>query len=81
MKRFFANVRNVALSGFFFLLPVYVIFIIITKAWASFSSVGTRVAGMFGMKSIVGVNGSTVISGLLLIIIWIACGLLYAFLL
>ena len=76
LKSFFTEVRHVAMAGFFFLLPVYVIFIIITKAWISLSSVGTSVAGMFGMKPIVGIKGSTVISGLLLIIIWIVCGLL-----
>jgi hypothetical protein len=31
---------------------------------------------MFGIKSILGVGGSTALSGLLLIVIWIACGLL-----
>ena len=79
MKRFFTNVRDVAVTGFSFLLPVYVIFIILTKAWTALSSVGTKVAGMFGMKSILGVGGSTIVSGLLLIILWIACGLLVRF--
>jgi uncharacterized membrane protein len=61
------------------LLPVYVVLIIISKAWTSLSSIGTKVAAMFGMKSILGVGGSTVFSGLLMIIIWIACGLLVHF--
>ena len=64
------------MAGFFFLLPVYVLFIILTKAWSSLSSLGGSIAGMFGMKSILGVGGNTVFSGLLLITIWIACGLL-----
>ena len=34
---------------------------------------------MFGMKSILGVGGSTVVSSLLLIASWIACGLLVRF--
>lgn len=79
MKDFFTNLRDVAIAGFFFLLPVYVLFIIITKAWTSLSSVGTSIAGMFGMKSILGVGGSSVFSGLLLITLWIACGLLVRF--
>lgn len=73
------------LGLFFFTIPNPnldkrdVVFIIATKAWTSLSSVGTRIAGIFGMKSIMGVGGSTVFSGLLLITIWIACGLLVRF--
>jgi len=76
MKAFLAKLRNAATAGFFFLLPMYVLFIILTKAWSSLSSLGGSIAGMFGMKSILGVGGNTVFSGLLLITIWIACGLL-----
>ena len=76
MKAFLAKLRNAATAGFFVLLPVYVLFIILTKAWSSLSSLGGSIAGMFGMKSILGVGGNTVFSGLLLITIWIACGLL-----
>jgi hypothetical protein len=44
MKSFFANIRKIAVAGFLFLLPVYVLLVIITKAWASLSSVGTGLA-------------------------------------
>lgn len=79
MKSFLTKLRDVATAGFFFLLPVYVVLIIVTKAWTSLSSLGTQIAAMFGMKSILGVGSSTVFSGLLLIIIWIGCGLLARF--
>jgi uncharacterized membrane protein len=79
MKTFLANLRNVAVAGFFFLFPLYILFIIATKAWTSLSSLGTGIAGIFGMKSILGVGGSTVISGLLLVAIWILCGLVARF--
>ena len=48
MRQFFTNLRDIAKTGFLFLLPVYVLFIIIT--------VGTRLAAVFGMKSILGVG-------------------------
>jgi len=76
MKSLFGNIRNVAVAGFLFLLPVYVLLVIITKAWASLTSVGTSLARMFGLQAMLGVGGSTAVSGLLLIVIWIACGLL-----
>jgi uncharacterized membrane protein len=79
MKMFLKHVRDVAIAGFFFLMPVYVVFIILTKAWTSVSSLGARTAAIFGMKSFLGVGGSTIFSGLLLILIWIVCGLLVRF--
>jgi hypothetical protein len=79
MKTFFGHLRDIAISGFFALLPLYVLFIVITKAWKSLSSVGAGIAGMFGLKSILGVGGSTVLSGLLVITLWIVIGLLVRF--
>ena len=78
-RKFFVECRDLAVSGFFFLMPLFVIFIVIAKVWTSLSSVGTSVAGMFGMKSVLGVKGSSVMTGLLLIIIWIVCGWLVRF--
>ena len=60
MKTFLSHLRDIAISGFFALLPVYAVFIVIAKAWKSLSSVGNGIAGMFGMKSILGVGGGTV---------------------
>ena len=79
MKTFFSHLRDIAISGFFALLPLYVLFIVIAKAWKSLSSVGAGIAGMFGLKSILGVGGSTVLSGLLVITLWIVIGLLVRF--
>jgi uncharacterized membrane protein len=79
MKTFFTKIRKVAIAGFLFLLPVYVVLVIATKAWTSLSSVSTRLATLFGLQSVLGVGGSTALSGLLLILIWIACGLLVRF--
>jgi hypothetical protein len=58
MKIFVTGIRNLAISGFFFLLPIFVIFIIITKAWNAMTSIGTRLAGIVGVSSIVGFKGS-----------------------
>jgi len=76
MRTFFISLRNVAIAGFFSLLPVIVVFIVVTKAWVSLSSVGARIANIFGMKSVIGLGGTTVFTGLLLIAACLACGLL-----
>jgi hypothetical protein len=79
MKIFLTHVRDIAISGFFALLPLYVLFIVIAKAWKSLNSVGAGIAGMFGMKPIRGVGGTTIVSGLLVITLWIVIGLLVRF--
>jgi len=82
MRNLLANLRDIAIAGFFFLLPIIVIFVVLTKAWVALTSVGTRVAQMFGVKSILGFGGTTVFTGLLLVALCMLCGLLmrYAFL-
>ena len=79
MKTFLSHLRDTAISGFFALLPLYVLFIVIAKAWKSLSSVGAGIAGMFGLKSMLGVGGGTVFSGFLVITIWVVIGLLVRF--
>jgi hypothetical protein len=55
MRKFFVSVREIAVAGFFFLLPAYIVVIVAIKAWTALSSLGSRVAAMFGMKSVLGV--------------------------
>lgn len=76
MKTFLANLRSIVVAGFLFLVPVYVLLVVFTRAWTQLSSMGTSVARMFGLQSIIGVGASTVVSGVLLIAIWLICGLL-----
>jgi len=79
MKKFLHNLRQTAIAGFFFLFPLYVTFIVVTKAWSSLSSMGSKLAGMFGVKSVLGFGGTTVFSALLIVAIWFLCGLLVRF--
>jgi uncharacterized membrane protein len=79
MKTFLRHLRDIAISGFFALLPLYVLFIVLAKAWKSLSSVGAGIAGIFGMKPVLGVGGTTIFSGLLVITLWIVIGLLVRF--
>ena len=76
MKQFFTNLRQTAVAGFFFLFPLYVVFIVIFKAWTSLTSVGSKLASMFGVKTVLGVGGATLFSSLIIIAIWLLCGLL-----
>ena len=76
MRTFLVNLRNTAIAGFFFLLPVIVVLLIITKAFSALTSVGAKLAAVFGMKTIVGLASTSVFTGILLVAICLACGLL-----
>ena len=79
MKKFLTNLRKIIVNGFIFLIPVFVIFVIVTKAFTAMTSVGAKVAGIFGMKSIMGINVAGISTSLLLILICLLCGLLVKF--
>jgi len=76
MKAFLAKFRDITISGILALLPLYVFLIVINKAWKSLSSIGADIAQMLGIKSILGVGGTSLVSGLLTIGIWIVAGFL-----
>jgi len=76
MKSFFVSIRNITIAGFFFLLPIIVIFVLLAKVWKGLTSVGARIAATFGISSIAGFKGSHVIAGLLILMTCFLCGLL-----
>lgn len=76
MKQFLIKLRQIAIAGFFFLFPIYVVFIVISKALMSLTSIGSKLAAMFGVKTVLGVGGYKLFTGLLIIAIWLLCGLL-----
>ena len=76
MKNFLNKLREIAIAGFFALFPLCVLLIIVTKAWSWLTAIGSKIAGMFGLKSFLGVGGTTIVSGILVVAVWIICGLL-----
>jgi hypothetical protein len=79
MKTFLKNVLDIGITGFLALLPLYVVVLIIGKAWKSLHSLGAGVAAMFGMPPIKGVQPNTISTALLLVAFWIVVGLLVRF--
>jgi hypothetical protein len=79
MKTFLKNVRDIGLAGFFALLPLYVLVLVVAKVWKSLHSFGAGIAGMFGMPPLFGVHPNTIFTALLLVAVWIVFGLLVRF--
>lgn len=79
MKSFFANLRKLVFSGLLFLMPVIVLVVVLSKAWGAATGIGGKIAGIFGMKTIMGVGSATVFTSLLLIAVCVLCGFLVRF--
>jgi uncharacterized membrane protein len=76
MKAFFTKLRDVVISGFFALSPIYVVFLIVSKAWTHLTTIGAKVSGIFGLKTIFVIHAGVAVTGLLLLTIWLISGLL-----
>ena len=58
------------------MLPLLILLVIITKVFSLLTGITGKIAAMFGMKSVMGVSGGTIVSGLSLILICFGCGYL-----
>ena len=67
------------MRDFLALLPLYVMFLIIGKAWKALTTLGAGVAGIFGMPPVMGVRPNTIFTAILVIAVWIVFGLLVRF--
>lgn len=76
MQKYFVAFRRVTITGLLFLVPVYVLLAIVTQAWATVSSLGTKLANMAGLTPILGVGASNLLSGVLLVLLCYGCGLI-----
>ena len=79
MRALGRTVVNLFIAGLVFLLPVIVVLVVVTKAWTAVSTFGTRIAGVFGVKQIIGLGSDTAFTGVLLILLCVACGWLVRF--
>jgi len=76
MKTLLTKLRDVAISGFFALFPIYAGFLIFTKAWTHLTAVGAKISATFGLKTIFGIHAGMAFTGLLIVAIWFVSGLL-----
>jgi len=79
MKTLFRSLGNLFIAGFVFLLPLFIAFEIVTRAWKNLSSLGQGIARLVGARHILGVEAETIFTGLMLIVICILFGWLVRF--
>jgi uncharacterized membrane protein len=76
MKAFFDKFKNTILSGILFFLPVFFLVGLIQKLWQSLTGFGAKLASLVGVKSIAGIGAASLLTTILLILIFYICGLL-----
>jgi len=76
MKTFFDKFKNTILSGILFFLPVFFLVGLIQKLWNSLTGFGAKLASLVGVKSIAGIGAASLLTTILLILIFYICGLL-----
>lgn len=76
MKKIFVNLRDTFIAGIIFLLPILVLFVLVTKVFQFLTGFTSKIAGVFGLKSFAGVSGGTIVSAISIIILCILCGYL-----
>ncbi len=76
MKNAFIKLRDTFIAGAIFLLPLMIVFVVVSKITQELTGFSTRIAGVFGMKSIVGISAGTIISALIIIILCLLFGYL-----
>jgi uncharacterized membrane protein len=79
MKKLLNNFRNTILSGILFFLPIFFLLGLIQKVWQGLTGFGSKLAAFVGVKSVAGVGAASIVTTILLIIIFYICGLLIRF--
>ncbi len=76
MKNFYRKVRDTFVAGLIFLLPLLILFVLLTKVFQFLTGFTTKIAALFGLKSFIGISGGTIVSAITITVLCILCGYL-----
>ncbi|WP_336515310.1 hypothetical protein [Pollutibacter soli] len=76
MKKVFVTLRDTFIAGIIFLLPLLVLFVLLTKVFQFLTGFTNKIAGLFGLTKFAGISGGTIVSTIGLIIVCLLCGYL-----
>lgn len=78
MKSVISFIKHTIAGGIFFLIPIFVMIIILQKFWGKVSGIGLKVAHLIGInEGVLGINGAVLVSIVMLMLMLFICGLLY----
>jgi uncharacterized membrane protein len=67
MKKFFKSLKTTIISGIIFLLPVFVVLIIIQKLYSKLTGFGAQLAALLGIKSVAGIGATSIATTFILL--------------
>jgi uncharacterized membrane protein len=76
MKKIVANLRDTIIAGILFLLPLLLVMVMVSKAFQFLNSLNSRVAAVFGLKSIGGIPSATIVGSISILLLCLLCGYL-----
>ena len=76
MKKFFKELKDTIFAGVVFLLPLLILIVLLGKAYQLLTGVSTKIASLFGVKTLLGLPGHTIASSVLILITLLVCGYL-----
>ncbi len=79
MQNFLQHLKTRIIAGVIFLIPVFVIIMILQKLWKILSGSGHYIANTLGLKPLFGNNSAQIATGLLLILLFYFFGWLVRF--
>lgn len=79
MKSFLEKIRNTILSGIIFLIPVFALILLEHKIWKGMTGFGQQLANLLGITTVAGVGAASVMTTVILLLLFYVCGLLVRF--
>lgn len=76
MRKLSSGLRDTFIAGLIFLLPILIFFVLISKVFMLLKAITTKLASLFGLKSVIGIPAPTIIGIIVLILICLICGYL-----
>jgi uncharacterized membrane protein len=77
MKILFQHLKSTIISGIVFLIPVFVIIVILQNLFAKLTGFGKQLSAMLGIKTVAGVGAATIGTTIVLILAFYGFGLLF----
>ena len=76
MKKLWSNLKSTILSGILFLLPVFVVMLILQKLYGKLTGFGAQMASMLGLKSVAGIGAASIATTVILLALFYLSGLI-----
>jgi hypothetical protein len=76
MKKLFISIRDSIIAGIIFLLPIIILFVVVSKVFYFFTGFTNKLAAVFGLKSFIGISGGTIIGTIGFLLLCLVCGYL-----